>query len=124
MWVGVLLFLGGLLAYFVEYGVFHVLRTPYIFLIPASLSSVILIRAVITDRVFARSAVAVVVTGLTLMVWWLALVAWRTPIYTGPAAVGEQAPAFRTTSLNGSTFDTASLRGDSHSLLIFYRGRW
>ncbi len=121
---GVLLFCGGLIGYFIEYGAFHILRTPYTFLIPASLGSGILISATRIRPTIARGALAVILTALTLMVWWLTLVAWRTPTYKDPAHPGQTAPSFSVSLADGTTFNTASLKGDSHSLLVFYRGRW
>ena len=121
---GSLLFLGGLIAYIIEYGVFHIIRTPYSFLIPATAASCILLLSARARRTLLRAVPAIVITGFTLLVWWLVLVAWQTPDYNGPAQPGQESPAFSTVLNDGTTFNTASLKGDSHSLLVFYRGRW
>lgn len=121
---GSLLFLSGIIAYIIEYGAFHIIRTPYSFLIPATAASVMMVLSAWRRRTLLCTVLTIIITGFTLMVWWLVLVAWQTPDYNGPAQPGQGAPAFSTVLDDGTTFNTASLKGDSHSLLVFYRGRW
>lgn len=122
--VGASLFGLGIAAYIIEFGVLHIMRTPFSFLIPATTGAVLLVLSAARRRSILRISMAIMVTAFTLLVWWLALVAWRTPVYDGPAQVGEPAPMFSTTLSDGTVFSGATMKGSSHSLLVFYRGRW
>lgn len=64
--------------------------------------------------------VVVALGGLELM----ALNAMRLPPYTGPVAAGRPFPSFVAKLADGTPFTQASLAGASHSILVFFRGRW
>jgi hypothetical protein len=54
----------------------------------------------------------------------MALNAMRLPPYTGPVADGKPFPSFEATFSDGSPFTQADLAGASHTVMIFFRGRW
>ena len=55
----------------------------------------------------------------------IALNAMRLPPYTGPIAVGRPFPAFEARLADGTPFTQDHLAGgETHSVLVFFRGRW
>jgi hypothetical protein len=48
----------------------------------------------------------------------------KLPAYTGPVSAGTSLPEFHTTRADGSDFGRDSLRGEQHTALVFFRGRW
>lgn len=56
--------------------------------------------------------------------WFLLLVAFRTPIYTGPASPEKELPSFATTLASGQSLTSKDLANGSRTALVFFRGRW
>lgn len=56
--------------------------------------------------------------------WYFLLSLSKVPAYTGPVSAGASFPSFHTSLADGSTFDQDSLRGEQHTVLVFFRGRW
>jgi hypothetical protein len=67
---------------------------------------------------------AVVIFTLLAAFQWYALLAMRTPAYTGPVKVGQPFPAFATTLADGAVFTQADLQGDQNTVMVFFRGHW
>lgn len=69
---------------------------------------------------FAALAALIGLGGLEL----LALSAMRLPAYDGPVAIGKPFPAFESKRSDGTPLTQASLAGESHTAMVFFRGRW
>jgi hypothetical protein len=67
---------------------------------------------------------AVVIFTLLAAFGWYALLAMRTPAYTGPVKDGQPFPAFTTKLADGSPFTQDDLQGDQNTVMVFFRGHW
>ncbi len=56
--------------------------------------------------------------------WWFLTWAIRLPAYTGPAHIGKPFPTFATMLADGRSLPDRDLRGDTPSIVVFFRGRW
>lgn len=74
-------------------------------------------------RSFARVASLVALLGLVGFEV-LALSLMRLPAYDGPVAVGSPFPGFEAKRSDGTPLTQASLAGESHTAMVFFRGRW
>ena len=70
---------------------------------------------------FGVLALFVLVCGFA---WLFVLYLSRTPLYTGPAQVGGEIPAFAATFADGRAFTNRDLENGGPTVLLFFRGRW
>ncbi len=121
--LGVLLFVAGPAVYFVQFRLNHLKMAWYA---PVLASAGVLFMAVSVwqRRGVWRSvglALFVVVCGFE---WFMALVVFKAPPYTGPAQTGCEVPTFATTRANGEPFTSKYLQDGKPTILLFFRGRW
>jgi hypothetical protein len=83
----------------------------------------LMILALMRARSLWRWTAVVLFTLFVGLQWW-ALLAMRTPAYTGPVKDDQPFPAFATTLANGSAFTQAGLKGDQNTVMVFFRGHW
>jgi hypothetical protein len=99
------------------------LMMPWYMPILATLGVVLLVTALLWKRTVWRWFVLLALTLLAVGEWGF-LYALRLPPYTGPVAVGQPFPAFKTSRADGTPFTQRDLAGDQNSALVFFRGRW
>src|SRR5262245_30112933 len=100
-----------------------ILVAPWYTPVLGTLGVALIILALVQSRSIWRWTAVVIFTLFVGFQWW-ALLAMRTPPYTGPVKDGQPFPAFATTLADGSTFTQADLKGDQHTVMVFFRGRW
>ena len=121
--LGVLLALAGpVLMMVLTFGA-GILVAPWYAPLLGTLGVALLILALVQSRSAWRWAALVVFTPFVAF-QWAAVLAMRTPDYTGPVRVGEPFPAFATTLADGSPYAQADLKGDRDTVMVFFRGRW
>jgi hypothetical protein len=100
-----------------------ILITPWYAPLLVTLGVALIVLALMRSRSVWRWTAMVIFTLLAAFQWW-ALLAMRTPAYTGPVKAGQPFPAFATTLADGSAFTQADLQGDQHTVMVFFRGHW
>jgi hypothetical protein len=100
-----------------------ILITPWYAPLLGTLGVALIVLALMRLRSFWRWTAVVIFTLLVAFQWW-ALLAMRTPAYTGPVKDGQPFPAFATTLADGSAFTRADLEGDQNTVMVFFRGHW
>ena len=100
-----------------------ILIAPWYAPILGTLGVALIILALTRSRSIWRWAAAMIFTAFVGFQWW-AVLAMRTPAYTGPVKDGEPFPAFATTLADGSAFTQDDLKGDRNTVMVFFRGRW
>jgi hypothetical protein len=99
------------------------LITPWYAPLLGTLGVALIILAMVRSRSIWRWTALVIFTLLVAFQWW-ALVAMRTPAYTGPVKDGQPFPKFATTLADGSAFTQADLKGGQDTVMVFFRGHW
>ena len=100
-----------------------ILITPWYAPVLGTLGVALIILALTRRRSIWRWT-AVVIFTLFVAFQWYAVLAMRTPAYTGPVKDGEPFPAFATTLADGSVFTQEDLKGDRNTVMVFFRGHW
>ena len=100
-----------------------ILITPWYAPLLGTLGEALIILALMRSRSIWRWTAVVTIT-LFVAFQWYALLAMRTPAYTGPVKDGQPFPAFATTLADGSAFTQADLQGDQNTVMVFFRGHW
>ena len=101
----------------------HRLTTPWYLPASATVGAFLVVLALWEARSLWRFL------GLLLVVLlagaeWTFLLGSRLPPYTGPVAVGQPFPAFKTLRADGTPFTEQDLQGEQTSVLVSFRGRW
>jgi len=123
LFLGVLLAIAGPVLLMLLTFAAKILITPWYAPVLGSLGVALIILALMRSRSIWRWTAVVIFTLLVAFQWW-ALLAMRTPAYTGPVKDGEPFPAFATTLADGSAFTQDHLKGDQNTIMVFFRGRW
>jgi hypothetical protein len=121
--LGVFLAVGGQMLYILLTFAAKILITPWYAPLLGTLGVALIILALMRSRSIWRWT-AVVIFTLFVAFQWYALLAMRTPAYTGPVKDGEPFPAFATTLADGSAFTQDDLKGDQNTVMVFFRGHW
>jgi hypothetical protein len=100
-----------------------ILVAPWYSPLLGTLGVALIVLALMRSRSIWRWTAVVVFTLLVGFQWW-ALLAMRTPAYTGPVKDGQPFPAFATTLADGAAFTQADLQGDQKTVMVFFRGHW
>ena len=100
-----------------------ILIAPWYAPLLGTLGVALIILALTRSRSIWRWTAVVIFTLFVAFQWW-ALLAMRTPAYTGPVKDGQTFPAFATTLADGSAFTQADLQGDQNTVMVFFRGHW
>ncbi len=96
---------------------------PWYLPVSATLGAVLIALALRRKRGVLR-AIGLVAILLLAAAEWTFLFATRLPPYTGPVAIGEPFPTFKTWQAGGTAFTDRDLRGPQTTVLVFFRGRW
>ena len=122
--VGVLLFITGLVIYGVVAFGLKRLTVPWYLPTLAAAGVVLMLFATLLRRSVLR------IVGLAFFTLLLAGEVWYLtaysvlPQYTGPVVIGRSLPDFEISLADGSPFGSTDLRGDGATALVFFRGRW
>ncbi len=100
-----------------------ILITPWYAPLLGTLGVALIILALMRSRSIWRWTAVVIFTLFVAFQWW-ALLAMRTPAYTGPVKDGQPFPAFATTLADGSAFTQDDLKRDHNTVMVFFRGHW
>jgi hypothetical protein len=122
MFLGLGLAILGVLTFLVQLQLEY-LMAPWYMPVMALIGAALCVASLWQKRTVWRILALIVVIflgGLELM----ALNAMRLPEYTGPVAVGHPFPKFEAKLADGTAFTQDDLKGDRHSVLVFFRGRW
>src|SRR5437868_1416526 len=92
-----------------------ILITPWYAPLLGTLGVALILLSLMRSRSLWRWT-AVVVFGLLATFQWWALLAMRTPAYTGPVKDAQPFPAFASTLADGSAFTQADLTGDQNTV--------
>ena len=120
--MGAVLAFAGLAAYVAQVATQRLVM-PWYLPITATLGAALIGAAIWQTRNVWRLLLLVVVLLLAGAEWTF-LLATRLPSYTGPVAIGQPFPPFKTTRADGTAFTDRDLRGDQTTVLVFFRGRW
>jgi hypothetical protein len=118
-----LLFAIGPAAYVLEIRAKH-LGTPWYVPILATAGAALMVMSLWRRRGIARAIGLVFFTLVCGFEWFMLLVAFRSPAYTGPAQPGRALPAFTASLADGGTFTEKDLAQGTSTVLLFFRGRW
>ncbi len=122
--IGVLLFIAGLVIYGVVAFGLKRLTAPWYLPTLAAAGVVLMLYATL----FRRSVLRIV--GLVFFALLLAGEVWYLtsysvlPEYTGPVVIGQSVPDFEISLADGRPFGSSDLRGGGATALVFFRGRW
>lgn len=122
LWLGLGLALTSIAAYAVQIARAH-LTTPWYLPVLTTLGAALCLAAVWQHRTKLRIALLLLLAILAGAEWTF-LLAFRHPAYSGPVTVGQPLPAFTSFRSDGSAITQADLVGDTHTALVFFRGRW
>ncbi len=100
-----------------------ILVAPWYAPLLGTLGVALIILALLRSRSIWRWTAVVIFTLFVGFQWW-ALLAMRTPAYTGPVKDGQPFPAFATALADGSSFTQDDLKGDQNTVMVFFRGHW
>ena len=100
------------------------LATPWFVPILATLGVFCMAVSASQRRGLLRKTGLVVAALLCTFEWFMILVVFSTPSYSGPAQVGRRLPSFATTLADGTRFTEKDLENGSPTVLLFIRGRW
>ncbi len=122
--IGVLLFIAGLVIYGVVAFGLKRLTAPWYLPTLAAAGVVLMLFATLLRRSVLR-IVGLVFFALLLAgeVWYLTAYSVL-PQYTGPVVIGQYVPDFEISLADGRPFGSSDLRGGAATALIFFRGRW
>jgi hypothetical protein len=121
--LGVLVAVAGPVLGIVLMFVAKILITPWYMPLVGTLGVALIVLALMRSRSIWRWTALVIFTLFVGFQWW-ALLAMRTPAYTGPVKDGQPFPAFATRLADGSTFTQTDLQGDQNTVMVFFRGHW
>jgi len=100
------------------------LTTPWFVPILATLGVFCMAVSVSQRRGLLRKIGLVICALLCAFEWFMIVVVFSTPPYSGPAQVGQRLPPFATTLADGTRFSKKDLENGSPTVLLFIRGRW
>lgn len=121
--VGVLVALAGPVLMIVLMLAAKILVAPWYAPLLGTLGVVLILLALRRSRSLWRWTALGIFTLLATFQWW-ALIAMRTPAYTGPVKDSNPFPAFSTTLTDGAAFTQDDLKGDRNTVMVFFRGHW
>jgi fucose 4-O-acetylase-like acetyltransferase len=121
--VGIGLFFLGPVIYVIQLRMKN-LGAPWFLPILATAGATFMIASVWRRRGVVRTLAMLLFTLVCGLEWFMLLVAFRTPTYSGPARPGSKVPHFIAALADGKPFTDANLQSGSPSVLVFYRGHW
>jgi hypothetical protein len=121
--IGILLFLLGPAIYVIRFSS-QIMETPWYAPILATVGVLFLIASVAQRPGVARMIGLVLLVAVCALEWFMVLVAFKAPPYTGPGVPGQMVPAFATTRADGTEFSNRDLAKGMSTVLLFFRGRW
>jgi hypothetical protein len=124
LWLGVGLFLLGLVLNFVQLLWMKLLVVPWYMPILATVGALSALVSIRKRPTWTRGIALVILAVLTAGEWYFLLSISRLPEYTGPVQVERPIPEFATTLADGRPFTEKDVQQGAPTVLVFYRGRW
>ena len=121
--IGVLLFLSGPVLYVILLSLKH-LGLPWYVPVLGTVGVLLMFLCVWQRPGILRGAALVLFVLLYAGEWFVGLVSFKIPAYTGPAQVGSKLPTFATSLSNGTSFTNKDLESGAPTVLVFFRGHW
>ena len=121
--VGVLLCVLGPALYVVQFRS-SLLWMPWYVPVLSTLGVALMFVSVWRRRGVVRSLGLAVFSLMCGFEWFLALVVFASPAYTGPAGPSRKLPEFAATLADGRPFTQRDLETGDPTVLVFFRGRW
>jgi len=100
------------------------LATPWFVPVLATVGVLCMAVSVSQRRGLLRKIGLVIGAFLCTFEWFMIVVVFSTPSYSGPAQVGYRLPSFATTLADGTRFSEKDLENGGPTVLLFVRGRW
>ena len=122
LWLGILATIAGIVTYIFQLKAAR-LTTPWYAPGLATLGTVLVVVSLVRSVTVWRMAALLLVGAVTAGEWWF-IAASKLPAYAGPAAEGKAFPEFTAALVDGKTFTQEDLKGNQHSVLVFFRGYW
>ncbi len=110
-------------AYVVQFSA-HMWTVPWYLPILGSIAAALLLLALVMRPSWKRAFLVLMFGTIAAGEWAFLLSFTLLPPYTGPVAVGQPMPSFRSMAANGQPFTNESLRADRATVMTFFRGRW
>lgn len=124
LWLGVGLFLLGLVLNFVQILLMKLLEVPWYMPVLATVGALCALVSIRKRPTWTRGIALVILAVLTAGEWYFLLSMSRLPEYQGPVQVERKIPEFTTTLADGRPFTEKDLQKGALTALVFYRGRW
>ena len=124
LWLGVGLFLLGVVLNFVQILLLKLLVVPWYMPILATVGALCALVSIRKRPTWTRGIALVILAVLTAGEWYFLLSMSRLPEYKGPVQVERKIPEFTTTLADGRPFTEKDLQKGAPTVLVFYRGRW
>jgi hypothetical protein len=124
LWLGVGLFLLGVVLFFVQAFLFKHLATPWYMPILFTVGALSALVSVRQRPTWIRVIALVVLALFSAFEWYFILSMSRLPEYNGPVQVDTKIPEFTTTFADGGPFTEKDLQKGTPTVLVFYRGHW
>jgi hypothetical protein len=102
----------------------HWMTTPWWLLAALTLAAIIGVHAFRQRPGWLRGFGAGLLLILAAIQWLFITVLSPLPAYTGPVAIGQPFPAFRSILADETPVSESFLRGDTATLFVFFQGRW
>jgi hypothetical protein len=118
--MGIVLFIVGPIAYFIQ------LRIPR-FDVPwymPILSTIGVLLMTVSAGAVWRKIVLMLFLVLCGLEWYFMVEFAKTPVYSGPAKIGQKLPALHASFADGKDFTQGDLEKGKRSAIIFFRGKW
>ena len=124
LWLGVGLFLLGVVLNFVQIFLMKILVVPWYMPILATVGALCALVSIRKRPTWTRGIALLILAGLTAGEWYFLLSMSRLPEYQGPVQVQKKIPEFETTLVDGQPFTEKDLQKGAPTILVFYRGHW
>jgi hypothetical protein len=124
LWLGIGLFLLGLVFNFGQILLLKYLVTPWYLPIMATAGVLLVVVSFRQRPTWTRVIVCLLLVLLCAGEWYFILSLSRLPEYQGPVQVNRKLPEFTTSLADGRPFTEKDLQQGSPTVLVFYRGHW
>ncbi len=122
--VGVTVFLLGLILNFVQFGLLEIVATPWYVPIMMTLGVICMFISVLQRGGILRMVGILPFALMNAGVWYMLLIMFATPPYSGLSTAGNPLPSFAAKLADGTPFSNADLTKGESSVMLFYRGHW
>jgi hypothetical protein len=121
--LGLLCFVAGPVGYFIQIGMKQ-LTMPWYAPVLATVGVLLMAASFFQRRGVMRAIGLLLFLLMCGFEWLFVLVIAKSPLYEGPAKVGQRVPVFAASLADGTPFTNKDLENGTPTVLLFFRGRW